>query len=66
MACGIQSGLAAYFAYPWAVIGGLTASTLITLFLAPIVYLGATRSTMRLRTWSRAFLEQLRQKPVTE
>ncbi len=66
LAMGIGTGAELQASLARVVIGGLTASILITLFLIPIVYLGATRSTMRLRAWSRAFLEQLRRKPATE
>ena len=51
LALGIGTGAELQAPLARVVIGGLTASTIITLFLVPIVYLGATRSASRVRSW---------------
>ena len=48
------------------VIGGLLASTLITLFLIPIVYLGLTRSVLRLKAWQQETWAQMRERFIVQ
>jgi hydrophobic/amphiphilic exporter-1 (mainly G- bacteria), HAE1 family len=66
LAIGIGVGAEIQAALARVVIGGLLASTLITLFLIPIVYLGATRSVMKLKAWQEQLWIQMRERFVTQ
>jgi hydrophobic/amphiphilic exporter-1 (mainly G- bacteria), HAE1 family len=66
LAMGMGTGAELQAALARVVIGGLAASTLITLFLIPIVYLGATRSALRFRAWLNSTMGQLRLRPAVE
>ena len=66
LALGIGVGAEIQAALARVVIGGLLASTLITLFLIPIVYLGATRSVLKLKTWQEQVWLQMRERFVTQ
>ncbi len=66
LAMGMGTGAELQAALARVVIGGLAASTLITLFLIPIVYLGATRSALRFQAWLSSILGQLRPRPAME
>ena len=62
LALGIGVGAEIQAALARVVIGGLLASTLITLFLIPIVYLGATRAVIKVKAYQKAFLQQMRER----
>ncbi len=66
LAVGIGVGAEIQAALARVVIGGLLASTLITLFLIPIVYLGLTRSVLRLKAWQQEMWAQMRERFVTQ
>ncbi len=62
LALGIGVGAEIQAALARVVIGGLLASTLITLFLIPIVYLGATRAVIKVKAYQKAILQQMRER----
>jgi hydrophobic/amphiphilic exporter-1 (mainly G- bacteria), HAE1 family len=66
LALGIGVGAEIQAALARVVIGGLLASTLITLFLIPIVYLGATRSMLKFKAWQHEVWIQMRERFVTQ
>jgi HAE1 family hydrophobic/amphiphilic exporter-1 len=51
LALGLGAGAEIQASLARVVIGGLTASTLITLVLIPVVYVSATRLALRVRAW---------------
>ena len=66
LAVGIGVGAEIQAALARVVIGGLLASTLITLFLIPIVYLGLTRSVLRLKAWQQETWAQMRERFIVQ
>lgn len=66
LAVGIGVGGEIQAALARVVIGGLLVSTLITLFLIPIVYLGTTRAVARLKVWQKSTFEQMRRRIATQ
>jgi len=66
LAVGIGVGAEIQAALARVVIGGLLASTLITLFLIPIVYLGLTRSVIRLKAWQQEVWAQMRERFIVQ
>ena len=66
LALGIGVGAEIQAALARVVVGGLLASTLITLFLIPIVYLSTTRAVARLRAWRSEKTAQLKERYITQ
>lgn len=60
LAVGIGVGAEIQAALARVVIGGLLVSTLITLFLIPIVYFGTTVAVSNLKEWQRATIVQMK------
>lgn len=55
LALGFGTGAEIQASLARVVIGGLTASTLITLVLIPVIYVSTTRATARARAWAKNF-----------
>jgi hydrophobic/amphiphilic exporter-1 (mainly G- bacteria), HAE1 family len=62
LAVGIGVGAEIQAALARVVIGGLMASTLITLFLIPMIYYDTTRAVFRIREFRKAAWEQMRER----
>lgn len=65
LAIGIGVGAEIQAALARVVIGGLLASTLITLFLIPIIYLDTTRALVKVKEFRRSVWEQMRERVAT-
>jgi len=62
LAIGVGVGAEIQAALARVVIGGLLVSTLITLFLIPIVYLIATRAVVTIKEWRQITVERMRER----